>query len=64
MGGVAAPILTGWSVAQSGSFVTAFLVSSAMLALSAVCYGLLIGKLEPINWNSEAGVEAVENVGR
>jgi MFS family permease len=64
MGGVAAPILTGWSVAQSGSFVTAFLVSSAMLALSALCYGLLIGKLEPINWNSEAGIEAVENIRR
>ena len=64
MGGVVAPILTGWSVAQTGSYVTAFLVSSAMLVLSAVCYGLLLGKIVPIDWGLETRVKAVESIGR
>jgi len=63
MGGVVAPVLTGWSVAQSGSYVTAFLVSSAMLVLSAVFYGLLLGKIAPLDWGSKTSVKAVESLG-
>ena len=54
MGGVVAPVLTGWSVAQTGSFLTAFLVSSAMLAFSAICYGIVLGKIERIDWERKA----------
>ncbi|MBM3784844.1 MAG: MFS transporter [Acidobacteria bacterium] len=41
MGGVVAPMLTGWSVAATGNFFAAFAVAAAMLMLSAVFYTLL-----------------------
>ncbi|MBI1788599.1 MAG: MFS transporter [Acidobacteria bacterium] len=42
MGGVVAPIVTGWTVGASGSFLTAFAVASAMLVGSALLYSLLL----------------------
>ncbi len=48
MGGVVAPILTGWSLSATGSYLTAFAVASGMLMLSAVCYGLILGKVEQV----------------
>jgi nitrate/nitrite transporter NarK len=47
MGGVVAPILTGWSVSVSGSFLTAFAVAAGMLLMSAVFCGLLLGPVVP-----------------
>jgi len=43
MGGVIAPILTGWSVSVRGSFLTAFAVASGMLLFAALLYGLGLG---------------------
>ena len=42
VGGVVAPILTGWLVGRNGRFSSAFTVASMMLVLSAVCYGVLL----------------------
>jgi MFS transporter, ACS family, D-galactonate transporter len=52
MGGVVAPILTGVIVAATGSFVPAFLLCAAMLLGSALCYGLWIGRVAPVDWRS------------
>jgi len=49
MGGVVAPILTGWTVSFTGSFSWAFAAASAMLLCSAVLYGLLLGAVEPVD---------------
>ena len=46
MGGVIAPILTGWSVSATGSYVAAFTAASGMLLLSAILYGLCLGRHE------------------
>ena len=43
MGGVVAPILTGWSVSASGSFSAAFLTASGMLVVAAALYGIALG---------------------
>jgi MFS transporter, ACS family, D-galactonate transporter len=42
MGGVVAPILTGWSVQRTGSFWLAFAIASGMLVASALLYGVLL----------------------
>lgn len=48
MGGVVSPILTGWSLSLTGSYVTAFAVASGMLVLSAICYGLVLGRVRTV----------------
>lgn len=49
MGGVVAPILTGWTASSTGSFSLAFAMASAMLLCSAILYGLLLGDVEPVD---------------
>ncbi|WP_051670147.1 MFS transporter [Bryobacter aggregatus] len=42
MGGVVAPIVTGFLVQQTGTYAAAFLAASAMLFFSAILYGFLL----------------------
>lgn len=48
MGGVVAPILTGWSLSVTESYLTAFAVATGMLLISAACYGLMLGRVENV----------------
>ncbi len=51
LSGIIAPIVTGFIVAETGSFYWAF-VSPALLALAGVaCYFFLVGEVAPVNWN-------------
>jgi MFS family permease len=50
LGGVIAPIATGYIVERTGSFHGAFVAASAMLLLSAAIYGLWLGRREPVRW--------------
>lgn len=43
LGGVVAPILTGWSVSVTGTFFAAFAVAAGMLLVSASLYGPALG---------------------
>ena len=45
LGGVVAPIVTGWSVGVAGSFVAAFAIASCMLMTSAILYGAGLRRL-------------------
>jgi ACS family glucarate transporter-like MFS transporter len=47
-GGVVGPIVTGFIVAQTGSFTAALLFSAAVGLLGILNYALLLGKVEPI----------------
>jgi ACS family D-galactonate transporter-like MFS transporter len=47
MGGVIAPIVTGWTVATAGSFFLAFVTAAVMLFAAAILYGIALGKVEP-----------------
>lgn len=47
MGGVIAPVLTGWLVQTSGSYFSAFAAAAAMLLVAAALYGAALGRVEP-----------------
>jgi len=52
LGGVVAPAVTGVIVGRLGSFRMAFLESSAVLALGAVVYVWMLGRVRPIEWEA------------
>ena len=49
-GGVASPLLTGWIVDRTGSFVISFLVTSSILFAGAAIYLLMVRKVVPVTW--------------
>jgi ACS family glucarate transporter-like MFS transporter len=48
MGGVVGPIITGFIVGATGSFVPALLFSAALIIVAILNYIFLLGKVEPI----------------
>jgi len=46
-----APILTGFLVDRTGSFASAFFVTAAMAWMGAVAWGLVVGPVEPVDWD-------------
>jgi len=50
LGGVFAPLVTGWIVSATGSFLFAFWAATATLLLGAVAYLTLVGKVHPLDW--------------
>jgi MFS family permease len=53
LGGVASPYITGLIVARLGSFWWAFVASTAVVALGAFCYLVLLGQIKPVSWRKE-----------
>jgi MFS family permease len=51
-GGVASPLLTGWIVDRTGSFVISFLVTSSILFAGAAVYLLMVRKVVPVTWSA------------
>lgn len=58
LGGVVSPLLTGWIVSLTGSFLLAFLAAAAVLLLGTVAYLSLIGEVRTLVW--AAGTPAQE----
>jgi MFS transporter, ACS family, D-galactonate transporter len=52
LAGVAVGPITGSIVDRTGRFGSAFVICAAMSALGAVCWLLLVGRLEPIAWRT------------
>jgi len=52
LSGVAAPAITGFIVQRTGQFYPAFILVVAVILLGACCYGLLIGRVDPIEWST------------
>lgn len=52
LGGVIAPIVTGYIVAGTKSYFFAFIAASGMLFLSACFYGLMLRGERPIDWSA------------
>lgn len=50
LGGVVAPLLTGWIVAGTGSFLYAFWLTAGVLAVGVILYRVALGKVEPVAW--------------
>jgi MFS family permease len=53
LGGVVSPLLTGWIVSLTGSFLLAFLAATAVLLLGTIVYLSLIGEIRPLVWLPE-----------
>ncbi len=53
LGGVVSPIIAGWSVDATGSYNTAFYVSSLIMVLGILAYLFLVGPIQPIHWRKD-----------
>ncbi|MBY0582863.1 MAG: MFS transporter [Sphingomonas sp.] len=49
--GIVAPALTGWLVDHAGGFGAAFGVAAAVALFGVLCWGVLIGRIEPVRWS-------------
>jgi MFS transporter, ACS family, D-galactonate transporter len=47
IGGIVAPLLTGFLIAWTGSFISAFVLAPMILVSGLLSYWLVVGKLEP-----------------
>ncbi|MBS1830207.1 MAG: MFS transporter [Acidobacteria bacterium] len=50
LGGVVSPVVTGWIVSVTGSFVLAFVGASVVLLGGAGCYLFLLGEVKGVDW--------------
>lgn len=50
--GITAPYFTGWIVAETHSFLGAFIAACAALLISASAYLFLVPRVEPIDWDA------------
>jgi sugar phosphate permease len=53
LSGILAPSLTGWIVAETHSFMWAFVAACAALIVSATSFLLLVRRVAPVAWNAE-----------
>jgi MFS family permease len=56
LGGVVSPLLTGWMVSTTGSFVAPFLTAGGIVVLGTLAYLALVGEIRPLRW-TEAELE-------
>jgi len=52
LAGILAPIVTGWIVDRTGSFVGAFAVAAAICVLGMAIWGLVVRRIEAIRWSA------------
>lgn len=48
--GIVAPALTGYLVDTSGTFVSAFVIVAAVSVFGALCWGIVVRRVEPMVW--------------
>jgi MFS family permease len=54
LSGVSAPIITGVVVDHTGSFASAFVIAAALAVAGMIAYGLIVRRIEPIDWHAAA----------
>jgi len=52
--GITAPLITGILVDRTGSFTAAFLIAATLAVLGIVAFGVVVRRIEPIDWNRYA----------
>ncbi len=50
LAGIVAPALTGWVIDRTGSYYWALLVAAAVATIGLFAWGLLVPRVEPLNW--------------
>ena len=48
IGGVLAPVITGFLIARTGSYLPGFVIAACILAIGILAYGYLVGKINPV----------------
>jgi len=51
LGGVVSPLLTGWIVSATGSFLLAFWAAAGVMLVGAVTYWMMVGTVKEVEWN-------------
>lgn len=54
MAGWVAPVLTGFIVDRTGRFEWAFFITAGVAWCGAISWGLIVGRVEPVNWEQSA----------
>ncbi|MBA3898472.1 MAG: hypothetical protein H0X36_15370, partial [Sphingomonadaceae bacterium] len=54
LAGIVAPALTGLLVDRTGGFGAAFAVAAGVSLAGALCWGVLIGRIERLSWSGGA----------
>ena len=52
LGGVVSPLLTGWIVATTGSFLLAFWAAAGVMLVGALTYWMMVGKVTEVEWST------------
>jgi sugar phosphate permease len=55
LSGIVAPWVTGWIVQHHGSARLAFVITGAVALAGAFSWGLLVRRVEPIQWSTPTG---------
>ena len=55
LAGISAPVITGIVVDRTGSFSSAFLIAAAAALVGMFAYGVIVRRIEPVDWHT-AGV--------
>lgn len=51
--GIVAPLITGFVVDRTGSFVDAFLFAGAISLIGALSWGFMVGRVKPVQWGDD-----------
>jgi MFS family permease len=49
--GILAPVLTGYAIDLTGSYITGFVLVALFALLGVVAWAIVIGPIEPVNWD-------------
>lgn len=52
LAGIIGPIVTGWLVDRTGSYLPAFIVAAAVAVLGLISWGLVIPAIRPVQWKA------------
>jgi MFS family permease len=56
LAGIVAPAVTGFIVDRTGQFTPAFLIAGAVSLLGVLGWGVIIQKVEPVDWNEPGSI--------
>jgi MFS family permease len=59
LGGVISPLLTGWIVSVTGSYLLAFAAAAIVILVGTFIYLMSLGKMEPVAWISNNATTVV-----
>ena len=52
LAGISAPVITGIVIDRTGSFSSAFLIAAVLAVIGMIAYGLIVRRVEPVDWHA------------